>query len=89
MNITSGEVQQKIREPIKVLASFAAPMIRIYFFSWRSRTYKVESMNLFHLEKDGNTIRYHFAVSAEGNAYQLAFNPQTLEWQLEDLVALV
>lgn len=81
------DVKQQIKEPIKVLASFAPQKIQIHFFSWRERTYKVESMNLFHIGKDGDKKLYNFAVSADGNSYQLTFNPVTLEWELEDVVS--
>lgn len=83
-----GEAVQKVIEPIRVLASFSEAAIRIHFFNWRDRIYKVESANLFHIERDGATKRYHFAVSSSGNDYQIAFNPITLEWQLEETLTL-
>ena len=83
-----GEAVQEVGERIKVLASFAGPKVRIHFFSWRGRTYKVDSMNLFHIEKDAQRQIYQFAVSAIGNTYQLTFDPITLEWQLRDVVAV-
>lgn len=79
-------VKEHIEEPIKVVASFSPHKFKVHFFSWRDRTYQVESMNLFHIEKDGNKKLYHFAVSAEGNAYDLVYNPVTLDWQLADVV---
>ncbi len=82
------EVKQTIGESIKVLASFEPHKIKIHFFSWRGRTYKVQRMNLFHLQRDGLEQRYHFAVSSQENAYQIAFNPKTLAWSLEDIVSL-
>lgn len=82
------EVMQEVGERVKVLASFAGFKITIHFFSWRGRTYKVSSMNLFHIEKDAQHQIYNFAVSAVGNTYQLTFDPITLEWQLKDILAL-
>lgn len=84
-----GEVRetvQEVGERVKVLASFADFKITIHFFTWRGRTYKVDSMNLFHIEKDAQRQIYNFAVSALGNTYQLTFDPTTLEWQLKDVV---
>lgn len=99
-----GEVRetvQEVGEKVKVLASFAGFKITIHFFSWRGRTYKVDSMNLFHIERDADRQIYNFAVSATeggngersrtaalGNTYQLTFDPTTLEWQLKDVLAL-
>lgn len=82
------ETVQKITQPIRVLASFAENSIRIHFFNWNERIYKVESANLFHIERDGATKRYHFAVTSAGNDYQIAFNPITLDWQLEEVVSV-
>ncbi len=69
-------------EAIKVLASFAPNKIRIHFFGWRGRVYRVESFNLFHISADETEKLYHFAVSSTGNSYQLAFSPRTLHWRL-------
>ena len=82
------EVKQVIKEPVKVIASFAPKKVAVHYFSWRGKTYRVNSVNLFHIEKDGNKKIYHFAVSAHGNAYQLAFDPVTLEWELKDVVTI-
>ncbi len=81
-----GETKQKIGETIRVLASFSEQKVRLHFFHWRDRIFKVESVNLFHIEKDGQKKRYHFAVSCEGSDYQIAFDPVTLEWQLVDTI---
>ncbi|HSX42062.1 MAG TPA: hypothetical protein VLE93_01805 [Candidatus Saccharimonadales bacterium] len=82
----AGEAKEKIGETIRVLASFSEAKIRIHFFHWRDQIFKVDSVNLFHIEKDGNKKRYHFAVSAKGSDYQIAFDPVSLEWQLVDSV---
>ncbi|MEK7170721.1 MAG: hypothetical protein AAB774_00225 [Patescibacteria group bacterium] len=79
-------VREEVGERIRVLASFGPAKIVIHFFNWRERTYKVDSMNLFHIEKDAQHQIYNFAVSAVGNTYQLTFDPITLEWQLKDVV---
>ena len=70
------------------MASFSENAIKIHFFNWRERIYKVEAMNLFHIERDGNTKRYHFAVSVKNNSYQLSYDPITLNWQLEEVVSI-
>ena len=73
---------EAINENVRVVASFSMPTIRIHFFNWHDRIYKVESTNLFHIAKDEDTKTYHFSVTAEGNDYELAFNPDTLNWKL-------
>jgi len=82
------EVKTAIEEPIKVVASFSPSKFKVHFFNWRDRTYQVESMNLFHIERDGNKKLYHFAVTAQGNSYELVYNPVTLDWQLGDIVQI-
>jgi len=76
------ELKQRSRETVKVLASFDLSSLKIYFFSWRNRTYKVESMNMFHISRDGDRRYYHFAVSSGPNSYELVFDPSRLRWQL-------
>lgn len=76
------EAKQKIGETVRVLASFAEQKVQLHFFNWRDQIFKVDSVNLFHIEKNGDKKRYHFAVSARGSDYQIAFDPTTLEWQL-------
>jgi len=79
--------RDEIGERVKVLASFAPEKLTVHFFSWRERTYKVDSMNLFHVEKDAEHQIYHFAVSSLGNTYELTFDPVSLDWQLRDIVS--
>ena len=83
-----AETVETISEPIRVLASFSESRIKIHFFNWKDRIYKVESMNMFHLEKDGNYKLYHFAVSVKNNSYEITYNPILLEWRLEKAVSL-
>jgi len=83
-----ADVRQEVGERVKVLASFSATKLVVHFFSWRDRTYKVDSMNLFHIEKDAEKQIYNFAVSSGGNTYQLTFDPISLEWLLKDVVTV-
>jgi hypothetical protein len=82
------EFVQSVNESIRVLASFSENKIKIHYFNWRDRLYKVDSMNLFHIGQDGDKKHYHFAVSASGNSYQIVYDPVTLHWQLEEVVQL-
>jgi len=77
---------ERINEPIRVLAVFGGSDPRLYKFNWRGRVYQIESVNLFHISRDGHQRIYHFAVSSGGNGYELSFNSATLKWQLETTV---
>lgn len=79
------DVVTAIAEPVKVVASFSGSKIRIHFFNWNDRIYKVDSVNLFHISRDGNTKNYHFSVSVGANSYELLFDPITLSWRLENV----
>ncbi len=79
------ETFQRLEEPIRVIASFDGPKIRLHSFEWRERIYQVESVNLFHIEKDAKKSLYHFAVTAAGNDYDIVFNPVNLTWQLQEI----
>ncbi len=82
-----SEVKTRVGESVKVVASFSPNRFKVHFFNWRDRTYQVQSMNLFHIARDGNKKLYHFAVTAAGNSYELVYNPVTLDWQLEGVVS--
>jgi hypothetical protein len=84
----AAETFQRLEEPIRVVASFDGPRIRLHSFEWRERIYKVESINLFHIEKDADKSLYHFAVTSNGNDYDIVFNPTNLTWQLQEAVSL-
>ncbi len=80
------ETKTQVEEPIKVIASFSPNRFKVHFFNWRERTYRVESMNLFHIERDGEKKMYHFAVTSRGNSYELVYDPVKLDWQLGNIV---
>jgi hypothetical protein len=80
------EIKQRTEEAVKVLASFDKANLKIYFFSWRNRTYKVDTINMFHISRDGDKRYYHFAVSSGPNTYELMFDPGRLRWQLTEAV---
>jgi len=87
MKLTLKEGSTDVGEKIRVLASFSPENIDIHFFAWKDRTYKVESMNLFHVERDSKKKLYNFAVTAKDNSYQLTFDPATLDWQLINVIS--
>ena len=77
---------EKIQEPIRVIASFNGPKVKLHSFEWRNRIYKVDSVNLFHIEKDADRRLYHFNTSSGGNDYDIVFNPANLSWKLQEVI---
>ena len=55
------------------------------FFKWRGKTYKIEKINLVHMERDGNDKIYYFSVSDKVNYFRLAFFTRDLSWRIEEL----
>ncbi|MEX1051829.1 MAG: hypothetical protein WEC83_00360 [Patescibacteria group bacterium] len=88
MTNVAVESFEQVQEPIRVVASFDGPKVRLHSFEWRERIYQVETVNLFHIEKDAEKSLYHFAVSSEGNDYDIVFNPTNLAWKLQEIVAV-
>ncbi len=71
-------------QPIKVLIQFDGPKIKPLAFRRNDRLYKNLKLNLvYHFKEGGQTI-FRFFMSDEANSYQLRFEPETLEWFLED-----
>jgi len=77
---------ETINEPVKVLASFALPNIKIHSFGWNDRIYKVEATTMFHIAHEYNQRIYHFSVLSQGNSYELAFDPSSLSWLLISVI---
>jgi len=76
----------RLDEPIRVVASFDGPKVRLHSFEWRERIYQVEAVNLFYIERDAKKSLYHFTVTAAGNDYDIVFNPTNLSWKLREVV---
>ncbi len=75
----------ELSEPINVWVFFQKNSIAPYVFFWKNRRIKIETINLVHTTKNGNSTAYHFSVSAEGNFYRLGFDSNTLKWVLESV----
>lgn len=73
----------EISEAVNVWVFFRQNRMEPYVFFWRGRKIKVDKVNLVHSSKNGATIFYHFALSANGNFYQLRFDSNKLNWILE------
>jgi len=76
---------EKLNEPIDVLVKFNRDKVIPTFFKWRSKTYKIEKINLIHKERDGDDKIYYFSVSDNANFFRLAFFTRDLTWRIQEL----
>ena len=76
---------EKLNEPIDILVKFNRNKVTPTFFKWRSKTYKIEKINLIHKERDGNDKIYYFSVSDNVNFFRLAFFTRDLTWRIQEL----
>ena len=75
----------ELREPINVWVFFKNNVIHPHVFFWRKRKIEVETVNLVHESKEGNSTIYHFSISSGGNFYRLRFDSKDLKWFMEAL----
>lgn len=73
----------EILEPVNVWVFFKKTAIEPYLFFWKDRQIKIDTVNLVHTSKNGDSLSYHFSVSAGGNFYRLRFDLKNLKWFLE------
>jgi hypothetical protein len=76
---------EKINEQIEVLAKFTQEKVSPLQFKWRSKIYRIEKLNLMHMEKKGADKIYFFSVSDEANSFRLSFSTRDLSWRIEEL----
>lgn len=72
-------------EPINVWVFFKGTTIHPFVFFWHQRKIKIETVNLVHSSRDGESTVLHFSVSAGGNFYRLRFDTKRLKWFLEQM----
>ena len=77
-------VVEEIRESIDVLTVFRNGRLEPMKFKWTGRTHSVSRITFRWVTKEGQYPVYHFALEVENmdGAYELAFRPATLGWQL-------
>lgn len=77
-------VQNQIQEKIDVLARFDKDGVTPMIFKHRSRTIKIESIDLKYSSRSGAVAFYTFHVSAKNASYKITYNSQSLIWILEE-----
>jgi hypothetical protein len=70
-------------EQIQVLVKFNGTKVQPLAFRRAGRDYKIESLNLVHHHREGTETIFNFHVTANGNYFNLRFEPETLSWFLE------
>jgi len=54
--------------------------------SWRGRVYTVKKVGLHHKFREGRTLIHIFSVITDSSFLRLAFNSETLNWKLEQII---
>ena len=83
-------VTNRINERVRVYAVYNSPgercapheRLRPVAFCWRNRQYRVSEVTYVWRESRGESERYHFAVTAEDNVYELLYETRSLNWTL-------
>lgn len=81
----SGNMLEKIDEPIEIIVEFRAGQVLPRVFKWRGKKYNIEKINMVHKERQGNEKIYYFSVSDNANFFRLAFSTRDLSWRLEKI----
>lgn len=77
-----------VREPIRIAVDFDREKIRPLAFLWGSKKYVVQRVNLVYKRPHGDRWLWCFAVSDEANSYVLLYDPESMQWTLEEVYAL-
>ena len=63
----------------------AHSLVRPVSFLWAGRRYDVNSVNLVYHRRVGKHNVWCFAVSDESNTFVLTYDPESLEWMLDEV----
>jgi len=74
-----------LNDPIDVAVDFAGSRIRPRHIVWDKKAYQIQTVNLIHRTKEGETNIYYFSVSDNANFFKLRLDTHTLEWRLVEL----
>jgi hypothetical protein len=71
-------------QQIKVLAQFDGPKVKPLLFNHGASRVKIEKINLVHNHLEGERRIFNFHVSNRTACYNLRFEPDILQWFLQD-----
>lgn len=72
-------------DKIRVFADFNGTKVKPIAFFWAGKRYDVASVNLVYRRRVGKHNVWCFAVSDESNTFILTYNPESLEWILDEI----
>jgi hypothetical protein len=72
-------------DKIRVFADFNGTHVKPISFFWAGRRYDVASVNLVYRRKVGKQDKWCFAVSDTSNTFVLSYEPQSMEWMLDEV----
>ncbi len=85
-------LHEQPHEKIRVLADFQkvdtqerTKRVKPIAFFWGGKRYDVASINLVYRRKKGMANVWCFAVSDSANSFVLSYDPETLEWMLDEI----
>jgi len=78
----------RVHEPIRVAVDFQGTKIRPLAFVWGAKKYVIEKVNLVYKRRHGDGYQWCFAVSDKTNSYVLLYDPENLQWTLEEVYTL-
>lgn len=76
---------QTIHEQIRVAGVFNCSSFKPVWFEWEQRMIKVQEITLVSNYKQGSVKCKIYSVVADDNVYRLAFDLNTLDWNLESV----
>ena len=76
---------EKLNEPVRVFVDFKAQQVRPVAFLRAGRRYVIKRVNLVYRKRVGKRFVWCFAVSDEANSYVLVYDPESLQWTLEEV----
>ncbi len=79
---------QKVNEPVRVFVDFKEQQVRPVAFLRAGRRYDVQRVNLVYKRRLGSRHVWCFAVSDSGNNFILMYDPESLQWMLEEVSSL-
>ncbi|MFA6553880.1 MAG: hypothetical protein WCT27_05660 [Patescibacteria group bacterium] len=79
-------IVEKPHELIRVVADFNGTKVRPLAFTRKTgRQYDIASVNLVYRRRVGDRQAWCFACSDAANTYVLSYDPDSLQWILEEV----
>ena len=70
---------------VRVFVDFDYKKVKPTAFFWAGKRYDIASVNLVYKRRNGDHHDMCFAVSDAANTYVLRYNPENMEWILDEV----